>query len=59
MAGEISEEEKSRIKSMIDDLVAKAKVASEEYLKLDQETINNIETIVVTKNMENNVKELL
>ena len=27
---------------MIDDLVARAKVASEEFMKLDQETVNNI-----------------
>ena len=42
MAQEISEEEKMRIKSMVDDLVEKAKKASEEYLKLDQEQVNNI-----------------
>ena len=42
MATEISEEEKSRIKSMIDDLVEKAKKASAEYLKLDQKQVNNI-----------------
>lgn len=42
MATEISEEEKNRIKSMIDDLVEKAKKASQEYLKLDQEQVNNI-----------------
>ena len=42
MAQEISEEEKMRIKSMIDDLVEKAKKASEEYLKLDQDQVNNI-----------------
>lgn len=42
MAQEISEEEKARIKSMVDDLVEKAKKASEEYLKLDQEQVNNI-----------------
>ena len=42
MANEISEEEKMHIKSMIDDLVEKAKKASEEYLKLDQEQVNNI-----------------
>ena len=42
MAQEISEEEKMRIKSMVDDLVAKAKKASEEYLKLDQDQVNNI-----------------
>ena len=42
MAQEISEEEKMRIKTMVDDLVAKAKIASEEYLKLNQEQVNNI-----------------
>ena len=42
MAQEISEEEKMRIKSMVDELVEKAKKASEEYLKLDQEQVNNI-----------------
>ena len=39
---EISEEEKIKIKSMIDDLVKKAKIASEEYLKLDQKQVDNI-----------------
>lgn len=39
---EISEEEKNRIKSMIDNLVEKAKIASQEYLKLDQEQVNKI-----------------
>ena len=34
MAGEISEEEKLKIKNMIDNLVARAKTASEEYMKL-------------------------
>ena len=42
MAQEISEEEKMRIKSMVDELVVKAKKASEEYLKLDQDQVNNI-----------------
>ena len=39
---EITEEEKLKIKSMIDDLVEKAKKASEEYLKLNQEQVDNI-----------------
>lgn len=39
---EISEEEKNRIKSMIDSLVEKAKIASQEYLKLDQDQVNKI-----------------
>ena len=36
------EEQEQKIKQMIDELVQKAKIASEEYLKLDQETVNNI-----------------
>ena len=39
---EISEEEKNRIKSMVDSLVGKAKKASQEYLKLDQEQVDKI-----------------
>ena len=42
MANEVSDEEKMRIKSMIDELVEKAKKASEEYLNLNQEQVNNI-----------------
>ena len=34
--------EEEKIQKMIDELVAKAKKASEEYLKLDQEQVNNI-----------------
>ena len=34
--------EELRIKQMVDDLIERAKKASAEYLKLDQETINNI-----------------
>ena len=34
--------EEEKIQKMIDELVAKAKKASEEYMKLDQEQINNI-----------------
>ena len=39
---EEQEEKLRKIEQMIDELVAKAKKASEEYLKLDQETVNNI-----------------
>ena len=42
MAQEVSEQEKMRIKSMIDVLVKKAKKASEEYVKLDQDQVNKI-----------------
>ena len=37
MANPISEEERNRISSMIDDLISKAKEASKEYMKLDKE----------------------
>ena len=38
----ISQEEQEKIKGMIDDLVEKAKIASKEYLKLDQEAVDRI-----------------
>jgi len=56
MAGEISEEEKLKIKNMIDDLVKRAKVASEEYMKLDQETINNIVKEMAMAGLDNHMK---
>ncbi len=42
MAKEISEEEKQKIKDMIDSLVARAKKASEQYMQLNQEQVDNI-----------------
>ena len=39
---ENTEEEQERVKQMIDDLVAKARKASEEYMKLNQEQVDNI-----------------
>ena len=39
---EVTEEEKMRIQAMIDELVERAKKASEEYQKLDQETVDRI-----------------
>lgn len=42
MAKEISEEEKQKIKDMIDNLVVRAKKASEQYMQLNQEQVDNI-----------------
>ena len=39
---EYTEEEQAKVKAMIDDLVEKATVASKEYMKLDQDQVNNI-----------------
>ena len=56
MAQEISEEEKSNIKSMVDELLKKAKKASEEYMKLDQDTVNNIVKAMSMAGLENHMK---
>jgi len=56
MAQELNEEEKLKIKNMIDDLVSRAKVASEEYMKLDQETINNIVKEMAMAGLDNHMK---
>ena len=37
-----NQDEELRIKQMIDNLVEKAQKASQEYLKLDQKTVDNI-----------------
>ena len=42
MAREISEEERKRIEEMINGLVERAKNASKEYMKLDQEQVDEI-----------------
>ena len=36
------EEQELKVKQMIDELMEKAKIASEEYMKLDQETVDNV-----------------
>jgi acetaldehyde dehydrogenase/alcohol dehydrogenase len=36
------DEQEQKVKQMIDELVEKAKIASQEYLKLNQEQVNNI-----------------
>ena len=56
MAKDISEEEKLEIKNMIDSLVERAKKASEEYLKLDQKTVDNIIKEMSMAGLENHMK---
>ena len=53
---EYSEEEKQKVQSMIDDLVAKAKVAEEEYLKLDQEQVNSIVKAMAMAGLEHHME---
>ena len=45
-----------KIKQMIDDLIAKAKKASKEYLKLDQKTVDNIIKKMAMAGLENHMK---
>ena len=49
-------QEEDQIKKMIDELVVKAKKASEEYLKLDQETVNEIIKNMSMAGLENHMK---
>ena len=44
MANEVSAEEQARVEAQINDLVERAKKASAEYLKLDQEQVDNLIT---------------
>ncbi len=56
MAHEVTEEEEKKIKKMIDSLIARAKVASEKYMSLDQETVDNITKKMSMAGLENHMK---
>lgn len=53
---DVSEEEKREIEQMIDDLVRRAKKASEEYKKLDQATIDNIVKKMSMAGLDNHMR---
>ena len=53
---EITEEEKLKIKKMIDDLVEKAKIASQEYMKLDQDQVNKIIKAMAMAGLEHHME---
>ncbi len=50
------EEQEQKIKQMIDELVEKAKKASEEYLKLDQETVDDITKAMSMAGLEHHME---
>ncbi len=56
MAKEITQEEEKEIKDMIDDLIKRAKIASQEYMKLDQETVDNITKKMAMAGLENHMR---
>ncbi len=53
---EISQEEQQRVQDMINELVEKAKQASKEYLKLDQETVDNITKAMSMAGLEHHME---
>lgn len=52
----MEEQEEKRIQAMIDELVEKAKQASKEYLKIDQETVNNITKAMSMAGLEHHME---
>ena len=49
-------EEELKVKQMIDELIQKAKIASQEYLKLDQETVDNITRAMSMAGLEHHME---
>ena len=49
-------EEETKVKEMVDSLVKRAKKASEEYLKLDQETVDNITKAMSMAGLEHHME---
>ena len=49
-------QEETKVKEMIDNLVKRAKKASEEYLKLDQETVDNITKAMSMAGLEHHME---
>ena len=49
-------EQEQKIKQMIDELVEKAKIASKEYLKLNQEQVNNIIKAMAMAGLEHHME---
>ena len=56
MAKEVSKEELEKVNKMIDTLMKKARVASEKYMELDQETIDNITKKMAMAGLENHMR---
>ena len=53
---EYTEEEKERVNQMVNDLVEKAKIASEEYMKLDQEQVDRIVKAMAMAGLEHHME---
>ena len=53
---EVSSQEEQKVQKMINELVEKAKIASQEYLKLDQETVDNITKAMSMAGLEHHME---
>ena len=53
---DIDENEELKIKNSINELIEKAKIASKEYMKLNQEQVNNIVKAMSMAGLENHMK---
>lgn len=56
MPENISQEEQQKVQNMINELVEKAKIASKEYLKLDQETVDEITKAMSMAGLEHHME---
>lgn len=56
MSKEITAEEEQKVKEMIDSLIQRAKIASQKYMELDQETVDNITKKMAMAGLENHMK---
>lgn len=56
MSNNISQEEEQKVQNMINELVEKAKKASKEYLKLDQQTVDNITKAMSMAGLEHHME---
>lgn len=56
MNKDVSTEEEQKVKEMIDSLIERAKIASQKYMKLDQETVNNITKRMAMAGLENHMR---
>lgn len=53
---EVSAQEEQKVQKMINELVEKAKIASKEYMKLDQETVDNITKAMSMAGLEHHME---
>lgn len=56
MSETINQGEQQKVQNMINELVEKAKIASKEYLKLDQETVDNITKAMSMAGLEHHME---